>query len=121
MAGKTILHVDDDQETLDVVRLILEQEGYVVDSVSSGKAALKKMKHNTYNLFLLDIMMPEISGWELFSKIQEIQPGSYAVFLTVLEVGEDKIKSMEKQGICDYIVKPFDRQDLVKRIKKILK
>ncbi len=121
MPGKTILHVDDDQDTLDVVRLILDQEGYVVDSATSGSEALKKMKNNTYNLFLLDIMMPEMSGWELLSRIQERNSTARIAFLTVLEADEEKIKVMKKQGVSDYIVKPFDREDLVKRIKKIIK
>ena len=117
---KRILHVDDEPDTLKVVKTILEKEGFKVDSVTSGNGALKKVDFNSYSLIILDIMMPDMSGWDLFTRIAKIKPDYKVIFLTVLEISEPRLKQLRKHGIKDYITKPFDRDELVMRIKKIL-
>ncbi len=119
-AKKRILHVDDESDTLSVVKTILEKEGYEVVSVPSGKEALKKVDLNNFSLIILDIMMPDMSGWDLFTRIAKIKPSYKIIFLSILEVSEKKLKDLKDAGIRDYIRKPFDRDDLVKRVKKIL-
>lgn len=117
---KRILHVDDEQDTLEVVKTILEKEGFGVDSVKSGKRALTRVDLNSYSLILLDIMMPDMSGWDLFTRISKIKPEYNVIFLTILEIAPEKLKELKKHGIKDYITKPFDRDDLVKRVKKAI-
>jgi len=117
---KKILHVDDEPDTLKVVKTILEKEGFSVDSVERGKEALEKIKANDYALILLDIMMPDMSGWDLFTQITTINPAYKVIFLTVLEVSEAKLKKLKEQGIEDCITKPFDQVDLVKRVKEAI-
>ncbi len=117
---KRILHVDDEPDTLKVVKTILEKEGLSVDSVESGKSALKRVDLNSYDLIILDIMMPDMSGWDLFTRLTKIKPEYKVIFLTILEISETKLKELKDHGIKDYIRKPFDRDDLVTRIKKVL-
>lgn len=117
---KRILHVDDEPDTLKVVKTILEAAGYEVVSVESGNGALKKVDLNGFDLIILDIMMPDMSGWDLFSRIGKIKPDYKIVFLSVLEVAEERLKQMKESGIMDYITKPFDDDDLVERVKKVL-
>ncbi len=119
-AKKKILHVDDEPDTLKVVKTILEKAGFKVDSVESGKDALKEIKLDSYDLVVLDIMMPDMSGWDLFTRITEIKSEYNIIFLTVLEVSESRLKELKEHGIKDYITKPFDRGDLVTRVKKVL-
>jgi len=112
--------VDDEPDTLKVVKTILEKEGFEVVSVESGKAALSQINLNNFELILLDIMMPDMSGWELFTRIAKIQPEYKIIFLTVLEASKEKIKELKDHGIKDYVTKPFDRNDLVVRVKKAM-
>ena len=119
-AKKKILHVDDEPDTLKVVKTILEKAGFKVDSVESGKDALKEIKLDSYDLVVLDIMMPDMSGWDLFTRITEIKSEYNIIFLTVLEISESRLKELKEHGIKDYITKPFDRDDLVTRVKKVL-
>lgn len=115
-----ILHVDDESGTLEVVKIILEKAGYEVVSVNCGKGAFKEIKLDGFDLILLDIMLPDMSGWEIFTRICKIKPKYKVIFLSVLDLTEDRLDQMEKAGVKDYIKKPFDRDDLIKRVKKAL-
>lgn len=117
---KRILHVDDEQDTLSVVKTILEKEGYEVVSASSGKDALKEVDLDGFALLILDIMMPDMSGWDLFTRIAEVKPNYKIIFLSVVDVSEEKQKVLKEAGIKDYIKKPFDRDDFVARVKKAI-
>lgn len=117
---KRILHVDDEQDTLSVVKTILEKEGYEVVSASNGKDALKSIDLDGFSLIILDIMMPDMSGWDLFTRIAEVKPNYKIIFLSVIDVSEEKQKVLKEAGIKDYIKKPFDRDDFVARVKKAL-
>jgi len=119
-AKKRILHVDDERDVLEVVKTILENEGYEVVSVSSGDRALKEVDVNNYDLLLLDIMMPDMSGWDLFSRISKINPKYKVIFLTVLEISDERLDKLKQHGIMDYITKPFERDELVSRVKKVI-
>lgn len=119
-AKKRILHVDDEQDTLSVVKTILEKEGYEVVSAPSGKDALKNIDLDGFSLIILDIMMPDMSGWDLFTRIAEVKPNYKIIFLSIVDVSEEKQRVLKAAGIKDYIKKPFDRDDFVARVKKVL-
>jgi two-component system, sensor histidine kinase ChiS len=119
-AKKKILHVDDEPDTLSVVKTILEKEGYEVKSVLSGKDALKSVDLDGFSLIIVDIMMPDMSGWDLFTHISKINPNYKIIFLSVIDVSEDKQKLIKEAGIKDYIKKPFDRDDFVARVKRAI-
>lgn len=120
IAKKRILHVDDNDDTLKIVKIILENEGFEVTSASKGKEALKKVNLNNFALIILDVMMPDMSGWDLFTRIAKIKPDYKVIFLSILDISEEKIKELENNGIKDYIKKPFDNNDLVARVKKVI-
>jgi len=117
---KRALHVDDEDDVRAVVKTILEKEGFEVVGADSGKKALQELKPNGFDLILLDVMMPDMSGWELFTSITKLKPEYSVIFLTVLESSEEKLKQLKEYGIKDYITKPFDRDDFVARIRKAL-
>lgn len=115
-----ILHVDDESDTLEVVSAIFEKEGYDVTSVNSGKAAIEKVRDNNYSVIIVDIMMPDMSGWELFTEISKIKPKSKVVFLSILEIAPEKLAEIKKRGVSAYIHKPFDNKELVEVVNKVI-
>ena len=115
-----ILHVEDEADTSKIVKTILEKEGFAVVSVDNGKDALIEIDQDGYNLLLLDIMMPDMSGWDLFTRISKLHKENNVIFLTVLKIPNERLQHLKKFGVKDYITKPFDRKDFVKRVKKAL-
>jgi two-component system alkaline phosphatase synthesis response regulator PhoP len=122
MAKKKIMTVDDEGNLIELVKAILEAEGYEVITASNGKECLEKLKTVKPDLILLDMMMPGMSGRETCEMIRKDPKTKNlkVAFVTVArfsEVGKDILK---KLNAVDYITKPFDNKDLVKRVKKIV-
>ena len=122
MVKKKILVVDDEESLRELVSAVLEHEGYDVATAMDGEECLKKLKTMTPDLILLDMMMPGMSGREVCDKIRKDPKtkGLKIAFLTVAkfsEAGKDILKDMK---VLDYINKPFDNDDLVKRVKKMI-
>ena len=115
---KRILYVEDNEDTADAVKLILEHQGYHVEIGSCGKDALIKAKEH-FDLILLDIMLPDMSGWDIFEKLKT-KPKTKFAFLSAIPVSNERMQELKKAGVSDYITKPFEKEDLVKRVKKIL-
>ncbi len=122
MAKKqTVMVVDDEPDTVNLVKTILEREGYDIITANNGKECLEKLKDKNVDLVLLDIMMPGMSGWDVYEKIKKMYRSDLkVVFLTVLEATTKRREELAKEGIVDYITKPFDPEDLVRRIRMIL-
>ncbi|MCK5233235.1 MAG: response regulator [Candidatus Aenigmarchaeota archaeon] len=120
--SKTIMIVDDEEDIQDLVSAILEPEGFDMVTASDGNECLDKLKTVTPDLILLDMMMPGISGRETCEKIRA-NPKTKKIkvaFLTVAKFSESGKGALEKMKISDYITKPFDNSELVKRVKKIV-
>ena len=118
---KKILYIEDEPDTLDVVCLILKKAGYKITGKKSGTEALYGFFYNQFDLVLLDVMLPDMSGWEVFNKIREQDKKVKIAFLSAIPISDEKLNSLKKEGVYDYILKPFSKDDLVKRIHKILK
>lgn len=113
-----ILVVEDDESIGELVRDLLMLSGYEVAKTDNGKTALELIKKNSYDLIILDVMLPEINGFEIMEKIKK-----YAIpvlFLSAKDDAESVIKGL-KLGAQDYIRKPFNRLELLARIEIILK
>lgn len=116
---KKILYVEDNEDTADAVKIMLSEVGYQIDTVLCGKDALSMAKGNNYDLFLLDIMLPDMSGWDVFEKLKGKSKAKFA-FLSAIPVSGERMSELSKVGVVDYITKPFDKEDLIKRISIIL-
>lgn len=116
-----ILIIDDDKDISELVSLILKKENIESDIINNSLEALKLLEKgsNDYNLILLDIMMPELSGTELCSKIRD-KVDIPIVFLSAKKELIDKMLGYEIGG-DDYITKPFDNTELVLKIKSHLR
>ncbi|MBN2142570.1 response regulator [Candidatus Woesearchaeota archaeon] len=119
---KTIMVVDDETHIVQLLQIILKEEGYNVIPVHTAKECLELLKTKKPDLLLLDVMMPDMNGKELCKKIRE-DPKTKDLriaFLSILrkeEVGTDFFQSM---GLKGHITKPFERDELVKKIKEFL-
>lgn len=117
---KRILYVEDNKDTADAVQMILDSEGFETDLSFSGRDSLRRAKERDYDLIILDIMLPDMSGWDIFTKLKDKVKSKF-VFLSAIPVSSDRMAELGRVGISDYITKPFDRADLVSRIKKIVR
>jgi DNA-binding response OmpR family regulator len=117
---KKILYVEDHKDTAEAVKLILDLAGYDVDLAFFGKEALKKVRNTKYDLILLDIMLPDMSGWDIFQTLSKQKLDLKYIFLSVIPVSTERMKELRKEGISDYITKPFERKNLIERIRMII-
>jgi len=114
-----VLTVDDDPNILELLRLYLEKEGYDVRSADRGKRAMEVFYSWTPDLVVLDVMMPEMDGWEVCRQIRKVS-GIPVIMLSARGETFDKVLSLEL-GADDYIVKPFEPKELTARIKAVLR
>ncbi|MBC1226986.1 response regulator transcription factor [Listeria booriae] len=114
-----ILMVDDDSNIRELVTIFLEKEGFTVFNAQDGVDALSILEKTTVDLAVIDIMMPNMDGWELCSAIKSFQEIP-VIFLTARGEIEQKIKGFSL-GADDYVVKPFAPEELVARIRVLLK
>jgi len=104
---------------LDLIELFLIPHGFRCIKETNGQAAIETLKHENINLVLLDIMMPEIDGWEVCRKIREFSDVP-VIMLTARSDKLDLVKGLDT-GADDYITKPFDEGELVARVKALLR
>ena len=114
-----ILAVDDEQRMVRFIQLNLEQDGFQVITAYNGKEALEQVRTQLPDLILLDIMMPDINGFEVLRKIREVS-NVPVIMLTAKGEEEDRIQGLEL-GADDYITKPFSPRELVSRIRAVLR
>lgn len=117
---KIIAVVDDEKDLNKLMAGYLEKEGYEVRSYYTFASAYQNIKDNNINLWLLDIMLDEKSGFDLFEAIKEIHPDKPVVFISARDQDFDRIIGLEK-GSDDYITKPFNMKEVVLRINNIMK
>ena len=115
----TILVVDDERNIVQLVRLYLSKEGFRVESASSGREALEKVQPVRPDLVLLDLMLPEMDGWEVCRRLRK-QGDLPIIMVTARDDHVDKIVGLEL-GADDYLTKPFNPRELVARIKAVLR
>ncbi len=114
---KQIMVVDDEPDNITTVKTVLEANKYKVISAVNGDDCLKKLKSNTPDLILMDIMMPGTPVREVVKKIKNIK----IAFLSVVRTSEaEKEELIGQKNIVDFIQKPFDINELLKKVKKIV-
>lgn len=121
MEKKTIMIVDDEEALVEIIRIKLESEGYNVMVAYDGKEALEKINKQKPNLILLDIMMPELNGFEVCKKLKNNESLKYIpVIMLSAKAQEVDIKKGREVGAIDYITKPFDFAQMIEVIKNHL-
>lgn len=118
---KKILYVEDHEDTAMGVKTILSDAGFGVDIAPTGKTAINKAKKQNFDLIILDIMLPDMSGWDVFLTLKKKIKGAKYVILSVVPVSEERKEELKRAGISDYILKPFTKKKLIMKIKRIVK
>ena len=120
MNKKKILIVDDEDDILHFLELVLREKGYEVATASGGHEALTKAQVDRPDLVLLDIMMPQMDGWEVL-KLLRVDDSTAPIPVAMLSArteAKDRVQGLQ-EGAIDYICKPFSLQDLLVKIETI--
>ncbi|AHF05980.1 response regulator transcription factor [Desulfitobacterium metallireducens] len=114
-----ILLVDDEKNILKVLKAYLQQEGYSVTTATNGLLALTIFKENKFDLVILDLMLPGLSGQEICKEIRKIAP-TPIIMLTARDEEDQKIQGLSL-GADDYITKPFSPREVIARVRAVLR
>ena len=120
MSEKRILIVDDDDEIRELLEFDVSHSGYFVDTAKDGMEGLNKALNNTYDLILLDVMMPKMNGFDVCKNIRQAKLAIPILMLTAKGTIDDKTEGFDC-GADDYLVKPFDIQEVLLRIRVLLR
>lgn len=115
-----VLIVEDDERVADLIRRGLEEEGFQVELAPDGLTGHRMAHAKTYDLLILDIILPRLNGLDLCQQIRKSQPEVPIMMLTALGTTDDKVEGFDA-GADDYLVKPFDFRELFVRIRSLLK
>jgi two-component system response regulator VicR len=119
---KRILCIEDDLDMIDLIRLILERRGFIVEGADGGKAGLQAMRAIPPDLVLLDLMMPDMDGWDVFQKMKADTATRHipVIIVTASAQNIDREFGLHIAKVDDYIVKPFSPQALLASVDKVL-
>lgn len=115
-----LLIIEDEEKTAAFLRKGLTETGFSVDVCSTGAEGIGMAKQNSYDLIVLDVMLPDTDGWQVISKLKGGGLATPVIFLTARDSVQDRVKGLELGG-NDYLVKPFAFSELLARIKNILR
>ncbi|MGD1848092.1 MAG: response regulator transcription factor [Salibacteraceae bacterium] len=115
-----ILLVDDEEALRDNIRLLLELEGYEVTDAEDGKSGLEAFHKGRWDLVVLDVMMPQMDGFEVCSAIRRVNSRVPVLFLTAKNEGDDRVEGL-RLGADDYLTKPFNLEEFLLRAKNLIR
>ena len=120
---RSIIYIEDDQEMIDLVAMILSRRGYEVKGIQGGRAGSSAIIDEKPDLILLDLMMPDIDGWDIFQQIRSRAETSAipVIIITAKAQAIDKVLGLHIAKANDYICKPFRPQELLDSIDKVLR
>lgn len=119
---KRVVCIEDEPEMIDLVRLILGRKGFMVIGANGGVEGLETVRREHPDLVLLDLMMPDMDGWEVYQqmKAEPDLKGIPVVVVTAKAQSIDKVLGLHIAKVDDYITKPFGPQELLESVEKIL-
>ena len=122
MPGKTIVYVEDEPEMIDLVKLILSRKGYHVIGAEGGQQGLDIVREHLPDLVLLDLMMPDVEGWDVYQQLRaDAKTNKIPVIIVTAKAQDiDKVLGLNIAKVDDYISKPFSPQALVDSVEKVL-
>jgi two-component system, OmpR family, response regulator VicR len=119
---KRIVCIEDEPEMIDLIQLILSRRGFEVVGASGGKEGLQVVRATHPDLVLLDLMMPDMDGWEVYQQLnaEESTRNIPVIIVTAKAQNIDKVLGLHIAKVDDYIAKPFGPQELIDSVEKIL-
>ncbi len=119
---RSVIYIEDDQEMIDLVSMILSRRGFSVKGAHGGKNGLEMVTANPPDLILLDLMMPDLDGWDVYQQIKshENTRNVPVIVITAKAQAIDRVLGLHIAKVDDYICKPFRPQELLESIEKVL-
>ena len=114
-----VLQVEDDPTAAQAVEKMLKSKGYACETTAYGELAVELASQNDYDIILLDIMLPDIDGYEVLRRLQAAQVHTPVLIQSGI-IGRDELEKGAGFGVDDYLVKPFTRSELAERIETAL-
>ena len=120
--NKRVLCIEDDQGMIDLVKLILSRKGYQVVGATGGRDGLEEMERQQPDLVLLDLMMPDMDGWEVYQqmKANELLKNIPVIIVTAKAQSIDKVLGLHIAKVDDYLTKPFGPQELLDSVERVI-
>jgi two-component system, OmpR family, response regulator VicR len=120
--SRLIVYIEDDTEMIDLVTLILNRRGYLVKGAHGGRQGLDLVQKEPPDLILLDLMMPDLDGWDLYQQLKanEATKDIPVIIITAKAQPIDRVLGLHIAKVEDYISKPFRPQELIESIEKVL-
>ena len=113
VASRNVLVIDDDLALRGLFKNLLGRKGFDVDSASDGRLAFEQLQHHNYSVILLDLMMPELSGFELLTEIERNSPSLLPRVIVMTSASQRSIAKLDTSKVWGLIRKPFDIDNLV--------
>jgi DNA-binding response OmpR family regulator len=119
---KQVVYIEDEQEMIDLVRLILSRKGYEVIGANGGRQGLDLVRQQIPQLILLDLMMPDLDGWDVYQQIKadDAVRRIPVIVITAKAQSIDKVLGLHIAKVDDYISKPFSPQELIESVDKVM-
>lgn len=120
--GKLVVCIEDEPEMIDLVKLILSRKGIQVVGAIGGREGLEAIQNEKPDLVLLDLMMPDMDGWEVYQKMKadDSTKGIPVIVVTAKAQSIDKVLGLHIAKVDDYITKPFGPQELLESVEQVL-
>lgn len=121
-AAQRVIYIEDEQEMIDLVRLILGRKGFEVIGANGGREGLEKIRSLAPTLVLLDLMMPDIDGWDVYQQMKSVEATRNipVIVITAKAQNIDKVLGLHIAKVDDYLSKPFSPQELVDSVDRVL-
>lgn len=122
VSGKLVVCIEDEPEMIDLVKLILSRKGYQVVGAMGGREGLEAIQAQKPDLVLLDLMMPDMDGWEVYQKMKanDATKSIPVIVVTAKAQSIDKVLGLHIAKVDDYITKPFGPQELLESVEAVL-
>lgn len=120
--AKQIIYIEDEQDMIDLVRLILNRKGYEVKGANGGREGLDLIRASSPDLVLLDLMMPDMDGWDVYQQLKadEATRTIPVIVITAKAQNIDKVLGIHIAKVDDYICKPFSPQQLIDSVESVV-
>jgi two-component system response regulator VicR len=120
--NRTIIYIEDDPEMIDLVGMILGRRGFEINGVPGGRKGLDQIIADPPDLVLLDLMMPDMDGWDVYQQLKsnEITKNIPVIVITAKAQAIDKVLGLRIAKVDDYITKPFRPQELLDSVDRVL-
>ena len=117
-----VVYIEDEQEMIDLVRLILNRRGFEIIGANGGRDGLDTVRHLVPDLVLLDLMMPDMDGWDVYQqmKADETTQDIPVIVVTAKAQSIDKVLGLHIAKVDDYVTKPFGPQELLQSVERVL-